>query len=507
MESRPDSAPLLEVIDLVKDYGSGNVLKQMNLTLDRGEVRALMGVNGAGKSTLVKILGGVVQPTTGALRLEGDEYHPQNPSEGSAAGVAIVHQELSLVPGLTVAENITLGQWPMRSVGPFHVVSVKAMRARAKRALEKLGEEIPLGLKVSSLSPAKQQLVEIAKALLSDPKVLILDEPTSSLAAHEADQLLATVRRLAGGGVAIIYVSHRMDEIPRVADTVTVMRDGREVATDAIDSMGTGRIAELMLGAEVASRPEAAEVSLGATVLEVEGLSRPGAIDNATFSVRAGEVVGIVGLMGAGRTEILRAIFGLDPAEGTVTVHGKTMQRRTPRSMIAAGVGFTPEDRKGQGLVLGLPVTENLVMTCYDLIRGRLGTLSRRKQAELTRRSIAEQSIATPTGSTVAGRLSGGNQQKIVIGKWVNRGADILLMDEPTRGVDVHAKSQTYDAITARARAGAAVVFVSSEVEEVFLVCQRVLIVRAGRIVAERQIEDTTAREVLALSMKEVNAA
>ncbi|WP_147915743.1 sugar ABC transporter ATP-binding protein [Ruania zhangjianzhongii] len=507
MESPPDPTPLLEVMDLVKDYGSGNVLKQMNLTLRRGEVRALMGVNGAGKSTLVKILGGVVQPTAGALRLEGADYHPQNPGEGSDAGVAIVHQELSLVPGLSVAENITLGQWPMRSFGPLSVVSVKAMRARAQRALEKLGEEIPLGLKVSSLSPAKQQLVEIAKALLSDPKVLILDEPTSSLAAHEANQLLGTVRRLATGGVAIVYVSHRMDEIPRVADTVTVMRDGREVATDGIDSMGTGRIAELMLGAEVASRPEAAEVSLGPKVLEVDGLSRPGVIENATFSVRAGEVVGIVGLMGAGRTEILRAIFGLDPAEGSVSVHGKAMSHRTPRSMIGAGVGFTPEDRKGQGLVLGLSVTENLVMTCYDLIRSRFGTLSRGKQAEMARHSIAQQGISTPSAATLAGRLSGGNQQKIVIGKWINRGADILLMDEPTRGVDVHAKSQTYDAITARARAGAAVVFVSSEVEEVFLVCQRVLIVRAGRIVAERQIEDTTAQEVLALSMKEVNAA
>ena len=507
MDSRPDSAPLLEVMDLVKDYGSGNVLKQMNLTLDRGEVRALMGVNGAGKSTLVKILGGVVQPTAGSLRLEQREYRPQNPGEGSAAGVAIVHQELSLVPGLTVAENITLGQWPMRSFGPLRVVSVKTMRARAERALAKLGEEIPLGRKVGSLSPAKQQLVEIAKALLTDPKVLILDEPTSSLAAHEASQLLATVRRLAATGVSIIYVSHRMDEIPRVADTVTVMRDGREVATDAIESMDTSRIAELMLGSEVASRPEAAEVSLGRTVLEVDGLSRPGVIENATFSVRAGEVVGVVGLMGAGRTEILRAIFGLDPAEGSVTVHGQLMSHRTPRSMIAAGVGFTPEDRKGQGLVLGLPVTENLVMTCYDLIRSRLGTLSRGKQAEMARRSIAAQGINTPSATTVAGRLSGGNQQKIVIGKWINRGADILLMDEPTRGVDVHAKSQTYDAITARARAGAAVVFVSSEVEEVFLVCQRVLIVRAGRVVAERRIEDTTAQEVLALSMKEVNAA
>lgn len=506
MDSRPDSAPLLEVMDLVKDYGSGNVLKQMNLTLHRGEVRALMGVNGAGKSTLVKILGGVVEPTSGSLRLEGSEYQPQSPAEGSAAGVAIVHQELSLVPGLTVAENITLGQWPMRSFGPLRVVSAKTMRARAERALEKLGEEVPLGRRVGSLSPAKQQLVEIAKALLTDPKVLILDEPTSSLAVHEASQLLATVRRLAASGVAIIYVSHRMDEIPRVADTVTVMRDGREVATDAIEAMDTSRIAQLMLGAEVASRPEAVEVSLGPTVLEVDGLSRPGVIENATFSVRAGEVVGIVGLMGAGRTELLRAIFGLDPAEGSVTVHGEVMSHRTPRSMIAAGVGFTPEDRKGQGLVLGLPVTENLVMTCYDLIRSRLGTLSRRKQAEMARRSIATQGISTPSASTMAGQLSGGNQQKIVIGKWINRGADILLMDEPTRGVDVHAKSQTYDAIAARARAGAAVVFVSSEVEEVFLVCQRVLIVRAGHVVAERRIEDTTAQEVLALSMKEVNA-
>lgn len=499
--------PSLEVHGLVKSYGDVQALKDMDFSVAKGEVRALMGANGAGKSTLVKCLGGVEEPTAGKMLFNGEVYSPSNPSDAQNAGIAIVHQELSLVPGLTVAENITMGRWPARTYGPLNVLNKHELQSEAQRVLEMLGEHLPLGAEVGLLSPAKQQLVEIGKALSKNLEVLILDEPTSSLAAHEVENLISLVRRLATHEVAVIYVSHRMEEIPRVADSVTVLRDGLEVATHNIDEMDTATIASLMLGEDLAARSEAPEKDFGDVLLSVRGLTIPHVIDDVTFDVRSGEIVGITGLMGSGRTEILRAIFGLDHATGTVEVHGQEIKKRSPRSMTAAGVGMTPEDRKGQGLVLGLPVRENLIMTCYDKVRGLFGILSNRSERTMARDSIISQSIDTSSSAQLVGQLSGGNQQKVVIGKWLNRGVDVLLMDEPTRGVDVHAKNQTYDTITKLANDGCAIVFVSSEAEEIFFVCQRVLIVHGGRIVAERQVHQTDAREVLTLSMEEETVA
>jgi len=494
--------PILSVRGLVKNYGRVAVLKELTLEVHAGEVRALMGVNGAGKSTLVNILGGITPATAGSVTVSGAPFAPSSPEEASAAGIAIVHQELSLVPGLSVAENITLGRWTTRGLAGLGAIDGRRIRELATRALSQLGESIPLSTLVEELPPAQQQLVEIAKALVTDPRILILDEPTSSLAAHEVNVLIRLVRRLADQGVAVIYVSHRMDEIPQVADTVSVLRDGREVATESIANMGTARIASLMLGKELATRSEVVLEHVGEPLLEVEGLDRRGAIDNVSLKVHKGEVVGIVGLMGSGRTEILRAIFGLDRSDGVVKMHGQAI-RRNPDAMIRAGVGFTPEDRKEQGLALGLSVSANLVLTCFERIRNRFGYLSAAKERAIAKRSVETLSIATPDIAAEAGQLSGGNQQKIVIGKWLNRGVDVLLMDEPTRGVDVHAKNQTYDTIIDIAKRGGGVLFVSSEVEEVFLVCNRVLVVRGGRIVADIPVHETTSEQVLALSMME----
>lgn len=507
MDPSTNAVPLLEVRDMVKDYGPVHVLKGLDFDVAAGEVRALMGANGAGKSTLVKCIGGIEALTGGSMRLRGKEHRPTSPAEAQRSGIAIVHQELSLIPGLTVAENITVGRWPVRSVAGLRVVNKRRLLAEAGESLDLIGEDLPLGTVVDRLSPAKQQLVEIAKALATRPDVLILDEPTSSLAAQEVERLIRLVRRLADQGVAVIYVSHRMDEIPRVADSVTVLRDGDEVATRPIAAMDTATIAEMMIGRELSSRADAAQQPLGDVVLSVEDLRVPGAPAGVSFEVRSGEIVGIAGLMGSGRTEILRGIFGLDPATGVVKVHGEEIERRSPRTMRARGVGMTPEDRKAQGLVLGLSVRENLLLTCYDRVKGRFGALSSRRERELALTSIRDQSIAVSGPAQLAGQLSGGNQQKIVIGKWVNRGVDILLMDEPTRGVDVHAKGQTYSTIVALAERGAAVVFVSSEVEEIFQVCHRVLVVHGGSIVAERLVDETDAREVLTLSMEEGAAA
>ena len=503
MSGTEDREPALVTNGLSKQYGDNTVLSDVSLTLAPGEVRALMGANGAGKSTLVKILGGVVKPSGGQMWLDGEIHSPSSPAEAQSAGIAIVHQELSLVPGLTVAENITMGRWPVRGHGPLSMISGKKLTEQARGALTLLDEAIPTSTLVGTLPPAQQQLVEIAKALAWDPRILIFDEPTSSLATHEVDSLLARIRRLAEQGVSILYVSHRMDEIPKVADSVTVLRDGKEVQTSPIAEMSTRTIAHLMVGEEVDSARAVGSTELGDVALSVRGLNRPGIIDDITFDVRRGEVVGFAGLMGSGRTEVLRSIFGLDPAGGEVEVHGRMVSRRAPKRMVAASVAFTPEDRKGQGLVLGLSVAENLVMTCYDRIRSRSKVLSSRRQSSIAKSTIDSMAIATHSARLPVGQLSGGNQQKVVLGKWINRGSDILLLDEPTRGVDVNAKEQTYKTIRDLASSGAAVVFVSSEIEELFLVCDRILVLRNGAIVADRSVNETDTTELFALCMED----
>lgn len=503
MSRTEDRKPALVTDGLSKRYGDNTVLSDVSLTLAPGEVRALMGANGAGKSTLVKILGGVVKPNGGQMWLDGEIHNPSSPAEAQSAGIAIVHQELSLVRGLTVAENITMGRWPVRGRGPLSMISGKKMTEQARGALTLLEEAIPTSTLVGTLPPAQQQLVEIAKALSWGPKILIFDEPTSSLATHEVDSLLTRIRRLAEQGVAILYVSHRMDEIPKVADSVTVLRDGKEVQTSPIGEMSTRTIAHLMVGEEVDSARAVGSTELGDVALSVRGLNRPGIIDDVSFDVHRGEVVGFAGLMGSGRTEVLRSIFGLDPGGGEVEVHGRVVSHRAPKRMVAASVAFTPEDRKGQGLVLGLSVAENLVMTCYDRIRSRSKVLSSRRESSIAKSTIDRMAIATHSARIPVGQLSGGNQQKVVLGKWINRGSDILLLDEPTRGVDVNAKDQTYKTIRDLASSGAAVVFVSSELEELFLVCDRILVLRNGAIVADRSVNETDTEEVFALCMED----
>lgn len=503
MSTPEDREPALVTAGLSKRYGDNTVLSDVSLTLAPGEVRALMGANGAGKSTLVKILGGVVDSSSGQMWLDGQIHKPTSPAEAQSAGIAIVHQELSLVPGLTVAENITMGRWPVRRYGRLSMISAKKMIEQARGALTLLDEVIPTSTLVGTLPPAQQQLVEIAKALAGAPKILVFDEPTSSLAAHEVDRLLSRIRRLAEQGVGILYVSHRMDEIPKVADSVTVLRDGKEVRTGPIKSMSTRTIAHLMVGDEIDNARTVGSAEFGDVALSVRGLNRPGIIEQVSFDVRRGEVVGFAGLMGSGRTEVLRSIFGLDSAAGEVEVHGRVVKRRVPKRMIAASVAFTPEDRKGQGLVLGLSVAENLVMACYDRIQSRMGVLSSRRESSIAKSTISKMAIATQSVRLAVGQLSGGNQQKVVLGKWINRGSDIMLLDEPTRGVDVNAKEQTYKTIRELASAGVAVVFVSSELEELFLVCDRILVLRNGAIVADRPVGETNAKELFALCMED----
>ncbi|MFI1092465.1 sugar ABC transporter ATP-binding protein [Streptomyces sp. NPDC020917] len=500
--------PALDVAGLVKQYGPVRALNDVSLQLRRGEIRALLGKNGAGKSTLVKVISGAEQPDSGTIRTGGEQVRWSSPAAAQAGGISVVHQELSLVPGLSVAENICLGRWPRRGTsGAF--IDTKAVERMARRALELVGEPIPLWREAGRLSLAEQQLVEIAKAVVHEPRILILDEPTSSLNAREADTLLALVRRLAASGVSIIYVSHRMREIPLIADSVTVLRDGAEVATLPIGEASPSRVAELIMGdVDMAREPRATVPQSRSTrpLLSVRGLAKPHLLDDVSFDVYPGEVVGIAGLLGSGRSEILEAVFGArHDVSGQVSVAGREVKRRSPSRMLSLGVGMTSEDRRSAGIVPMLSVFENMLLSARGRVLPKVWLSAARE-----RRIVAElcESLAVATSSPwkAIADLSGGNQQKVVIGRLLAANLKVLLLDEPTRGVDLHAKQQLYRLIRELAGTDVSVVFVSSELEELIEVCDRVLVLRDGRIVDEVPGENATPDHLLTLAISGENS-
>jgi sugar transport system ATP-binding protein len=486
-----DGAALIELQGATKRYPGVLALDDVSFALRAGEVRALVGKNGAGKSTLIKVLGGTERLDGGTLRVAGREVSFRNPRDAIAAGIATVHQELASVPEMSVAENISLGRWPSR-VGAG--ISWRSVREVASAALAQLGVELPLEAPLNSLSLAQAQLVEIARALSLGAKLLILDEPTSSLAVHEVDLLLAVVQRLRANGIAIIYISHRMDEIDRLASSITVMRDGRNVGDLKAGDATPQRIVDLMVGeTEPREAVEQVHTTPGPVVLDVSGLRINGKVDDATFQVRAGEVVGIAGLLGSGRTEILRAIVGAQEGltGGTVTLDGKVLSQRSIRSARAAGIVLTPEDRRREGAVMMLGVDENLVMSSWPKV-SKAGVISAGHLREVAARSIKSLAVKVARPGVQVATLSGGNQQKVVIGKALNANPRVLLMDEPTRGVDVEAKAQIYTLIRKLAVDGIGVLVVSSETEELLDVCDRVLVLRSGRIQGSFDISGVT---------------
>lgn len=506
MSERSDEV-VLECRSLSKTYGNHRALSDLDLTLRRGEVRALLGKNGAGKSTLVNLISGSQTPDDGEIILSGARVRWAGPAEARAGGVSIVHQEFSLIPGLSVAENITLGQWPTRR-GLRGVIDRRQLDSLAQAAIEKLGIDIPLWRLAGSLSLAQQQLVEIAKSLLHNPKVLILDEPTSALNTTEANALLTLVRRLASQGMAVIYISHRMQEIPLVADSLTVLRDGVEVATLPVSKTSIEEVAELIAGesGKVAALLERRDRRSEPVVLEVSGLTVP-PVENVSFSLHDGEVLGIAGLLGSGRTEILECIFGSRRSHaGRITLNGAPADGRRPRSMLRRGVGLSPEDRKASGFVPRMGLGENLVLAARGLVLPSHLVNARRERA-LADRYVELLSIAASSTRQPIASLSGGNQQKGVIGRLLAAEMRILLLDEPTRGIDVHAKAQIYQLIRQLAVNGIACIFVSSELDELSEVCDRVLVLRDGKIAAEVHGNEASAERLLSLSMKEdVNA-
>ena len=491
---------VLAVRDCSKTYPGALALAGIDFNISAGEVRALVGKNGAGKSTLVKILAGAVRPDRGEIRMEGEVVHLTSPQSARELGIALVNQELAIVPELSVAENIYLGRWSEAS-GSRAFVTRSVLEEKAAAQLAELGVALDPKAKAGRISIAHQQIVEIARALSFRPRVLILDEPTSSLPATEVDRLLEMVKRLAARGVAIIYVSHRMDEIPRIANSVTVLRDGRHICTRPLSKLNTGEIVRLMTGGEPPHFIQSSRSVRGSVALRVDNVSDE-KLSGVSFDLMQGEIVGLAGLLGSGRSRLLRTIYGLSrPATGKIEVVGRGRAGHSPAEMIAAGVGFAPEDRKREGLALNMTISNSLVMSCPGKIQWA-GFLSPKREEAIALKSISRLGIKVSNPNRLVGTLSGGNQQKVVLGKCLNASVKILLLDEPTRGVDIEAKNQIYDLLHALAAESVSILVASSEMEELFLVCHRLLIMAQGRIVATKRIEDTTLEESMQLAME-----
>jgi ribose transport system ATP-binding protein len=494
---------ILTLNGISKQYPGVVALSNVDFALEQGEVRALLGKNGAGKSTLVKILSGAVEPDSGEIRIEDKPVQFHSPRDAFEQGICTVYQEMSLVPGLTVAENILLGRWPHKRQFGLSLIDRDEIRRSAQAALDQLEVKLNLNELVSRLNLAQQQLVEIAKAISFNPRVLVLDEPTSALPSGEVEVLHRVVRRLAEQGRAIIYVTHRLQEIPQVADTVTVLRDGKNIGTISAAEATPERIANMMIGGDWRRTERKHDAAIGDVKLSVRNLSREGVLHDISFDLHAGEVLGIAGLLGSGRTELLRAIFGLDAiTNGEILVNGERVEHPSPGAMKVHGVGMTPEDRKHQGLVLPFSVQDNLTLASLNRVSAN-GILNPQRERVLAQERVAEIGIKTSGIEVKTRTLSGGNQQKVVVGNWLNTLPGVLMMDEPTRGIDIQAKEQIFTLVRDLAQRGLAVLFVSSEIEEVLDVADRILIMNQGRITGEVKPDEVNVEKLLALVLEE----
>ncbi len=490
---------LLTCQGLTKTFPGTRALTDVDLTVGAGEVVALLGENGAGKSTLMKILGGVYTPDAGTMSFDGQPYAPQRPADAIAVGIGTIHQEMSLLPELSITENVLLGRLPTRSSG---AIDRAAARATVTACLARVGLRVDPATPVRRLSVAQQQQVEIAKALSLDARVLLLDEPTASLGDEESEALFALIDDLRAQGVGFIYISHRLAEIATVADRIIVLRDGARVAAFDRGDVPVENLVEAMVGRAVDQVFPDPPAHTGEVVMKVTDLAREGVFEGIDFELHRGEILGIAGLVGAGRTEVVRALFGADPpTAGTIEIDGRVWRLRRPEDAVRAGIVLVPEDRKGQGLVLGLSVQDNLALPSLEELAER-GAVTRGVLRRLADRTAARLEIrGRPTQP--ARTLSGGNQQKVVIGKWLERRPRIVLFDEPTRGVDVGAKAAIYEVITELAAAGVACVVVSSELPEVLGLAHRVLVMSEGRQtgVLERHEADEEAVMTLAVEV------
>ena len=492
----------LQVAGVAKRYGATIALDGVDLTVRPGEVLALLGENGAGKSTLMNVLSGEVQPDRGEMHLDGARFAPSAPSDARGRGVALIHQELSLCPHMSVTDNVLLGN----EVSHRGWIDRSAARARALALLDELPHpEIHPDKRLRDLSLPARQIVEICRALARDARVLLMDEPTSSLQGSDVDRLFALIRRLAARGIAIVYISHFLEEVRQIADRYTVLRDGRSVGSGAIAGSTNDQLITMMVGRPAEGLfPTRHPPRDAAVVLSVRGVAAPPRLHEASFELRAGEIFGIAGLLGSGRTELVRALYGLDTATaGTVELHGASRPARDagPADRVRQGVGYVSEDRKGEGLALPLSIADNLCATRPQ--RSRAGMIDLGRQTERTRHWIRELRVRARSVSQAVRSLSGGNQQKVAIGRLLHQEADILLLDEPTRGIDIGSKADVYEIIARQAAAGRAILIVSSYLPELFGLCDRLAVMCRGRLSPARPIAEWTPERVLATAIGE----
>jgi len=489
--------PFLTVDNITKNFPGVRALDDVSVPFERGSVHALMGENGAGKSTLGKIIAGVYTPDGGVIRIEGNEVRPTDPLSARKLGIALVHQELAFCPNLSVAENLQLGTMPTNS----GFVDRVQLKDRARSLMHEIAaDHIDVDTPLEQLTTGEEQMVQIASAVGVNARIIIFDEPTSSLSVHESEQLFSLLNRLKAKGVCLIYVSHRMDEIFRLCDTITVLRDGKHVATEPAAQTNREQLIRQMVGREVLTRrPKHLDITLGDEILRVESLSSTGKFENVSFSVRRGEVVGMAGLVGAGRSEVAKAIFGLDPAAtGKVFIKGQPMPLRNIKESMRHRIGFLPEDRKKEGLVLGMNITDNISLPHLDYF-SHIGFVDRKREVAEVSKLTQRLRVKAPSIESITAGLSGGNQQKVAIAKWLARSCDLLIADEPTRGVDVGAKAELYQLLDEVACQGLAILMISSELPELLNLARRIIVMREGFLTGELSHEQFSQEALLHL--------
>ncbi len=488
---------IVSMKNVCKNFPGVKALDNVNFELRSGEVMALLGENGAGKSTLMKILSGVYTRDSGELEIFGKNYGNLTPKQAEEAGVAIIHQELNLCRHLTVAENIFLG----REIYGKIALDNARMEAEAQKILDGLKIDINPRQVVGDLPVSKQQMVEIAKALSVNAKILVMDEPTSALTSKEIDELFRIILDLKSEGKGIVYISHRLEELQHIVDRVTIMRDGQYILTAGFNDLTMDEIITNMVGREIKEKFPRVECEKGKVIFEVKNLNAGRMVRDINFSVNEGEIVGFAGLMGAGRTETTRAIFGVDEkSSGQIFVDGEEVKINCPMDAIKHGVVLAPEDRKKDGLCTQLSIRDNITLPNLDMVCNKAGVVNSKKEKDMCDKTVENLKIKTPNVDILAGNLSGGNQQKVVVGKWLARNSRVVIFDEPTRGIDVGAKVEIYNLMNELKKQGIAVMFVSSEMPEVMGIADRIIVMCDGRITGEVMAKDTTQSEILKLA-------
>lgn len=491
---------ILKLNDICKSFFSVEVLHHVNLELRQGEILGLVGENGAGKSTLMNILGGIFPMSAGSIEFLGEPYEPASPKYATEKGIAFIHQELNLFTNLSVAENMFIDNFPTGFLGR---IDKKKIRAKSQEYIDKYDLNVRASAKMGNLPMGSRQMVEIAKALMKNAKVIIFDEPTTSLSNREKEKLFKTIRELKENGVSIIYISHILEDVLLLCDRISVLRDGKVVHTDKRERYDRAGLIRDMVGRELTQVYPSVEKEIHDKVLEVKDLNCAGFVKGVSFCLREGEVLGLFGLMGAGRTQILRAVFGLDPKEsGEVRVFGEEVKKPSPGECIHRGMAFITENRREEGLLMPRPVSTNLLMVKNEELAGSMGVVDTKEEAELCRKMVKTLDIKTARpDQQAANSLSGGNQQKVVMGKWLLKEPKIFLVDEPTHGVDVGAKYEIYRLILNMAKEGSAILVVSSEMQELMGICDRILVLSNGRLTGEVRKEDYSQERIMKFAL------